>query len=132
MPFVRPFEPVCVGSFGRRLGWLDVVLTRGGGEVCPLVGVRALVLLLEVGAVLATATASAAPAPARSALLAGRARVLRRRADGNLFGLGLLLVRVLLVLFLLLRRHARGRRLQRQRSCLLEAVHLLALFDDEG
>src|SRR5262245_66473594 len=115
------------------------MLGRCRGKVRALPGRELVALWRERLAALAAAPAAPPPPPlvalARLAcglrLLARVPRLFPLRAHGGVFGLGRLLV-VVVLFVLLLDRGDGGRRLQRQRLGLLQAVHLLALFDDEG
>src|SRR6516164_9676637 len=113
----------------RLLRSANVVVARCESEVFASFLLGFLALLLERRAVFAAmAAAPTAPAPAARTRLARRLRLRFRRAGLRIFGRGLVLV----VLFVLLLDRDSARRLQRQRLCLLQAVHLLAFLDDEG
>src|SRR5215472_1650782 len=115
----------------RLLRSANVVVARCGSEVFGSFLLGFLALLLERRAVFAAmAAAPTAPAPAAGTRFARRLRLRFRRAGLRIFGRGLFLV--LVVLFVLLLDRDNARRLQRQRLCLLQAVHLLAFLDDEG
>src|SRR5215471_10813912 len=115
----------------RRLRSANVLVARCGSEVFASFLLGFLALLLERRAVFAAmAAAPSAPTPAARTRLARRLRLLFRRVGLGIFGIGLFLV--LVVLFLLLLDRDSARWLQRQRLCLLQAVHLLAFLDDEG
>src|SRR5262249_32875118 len=139
MRLCRPFGAAPVAGLPRLVRSAEVMLARCGSKVRGLPGRELVALLLERLAALAAAAAAPPPAPlAGLARLACRLRLLARalrlfllRAHGGVFGLGRLLVVVVPFVLVLLDWDG-GRRLQCQRLRLLQAVHLLALFDDEG
>src|SRR5262249_13288267 len=125
----RLFEATHCGGLMRLLRPANIVFASCGSEVRGSLLREFLALLLE-RLFAATAAAPPAPAPAAWTMLARRLHLLFRRAGLGIFGIGPFLV--LVVLFLLLLDRDSARRLQRQRLCLLQAVHLLAFLDDEG
>src|SRR5262249_30014929 len=115
------------------------MLARGGSKVGRL-SRRGIVALL-LGSLAALAATAAPPPSAPSAallacglrLLARALRVLLLFAHGGAFGIErVFFLLVVLFVLVLLDRGDGGCRLQRQRLRLLQAVHLLALFDHEG
>src|SRR5262249_16603581 len=115
----------------RLLRSANVVVARCGSEVFGSFLLGFLALLLERRAVFAAmAAAPTAPAPAARTRFAPRPRPRVPRPGLRLFGPRVFVV--LVVLFVLLLDRDNARRLQRQRLCLLQAVHLLAFLDDEG
>src|SRR5262249_10090802 len=133
MRLCRPFGAPVAGLL-RLARSSEVMLGRRRGKVRGFPGRELVALLRERLTALAGAAAAppAAPLAALARLACGLlARVLRLfplGAHGGVFGLSLLLV---VVLFVLLLDRNGGRRLQCQRLRLLQAVHLLALLDDE-
>src|SRR5262249_33164929 len=133
----RPFAAAsAVAGLVVLARWSEIMLARCGSEVRGLCWRELVALVLERLA--AFAAAAAAPPPAPSAALPLLARGLRLLARGlralllfafrSVFRFGRLVVAFVLVL---LDRGDGGCRLQRQRLRLLQAVHLLALFDHE-
>src|SRR5262249_59800174 len=136
----RPFSvPAVAGPEGLVLR-AGVMLPRCGSDVRGLSWRELVALVLErLAAFAATAPAPPSAPSAALPLLAGSLRLLARGlrvlllfALGGVFGFGRLLLVVVAFVLVLLDRRDGGCRLQRQRLCLLQAVHLLALFDDEG
>src|SRR5215510_11032970 len=132
--------PAVVGLVGLVRS-SEIMLARGGSKVGGLSWRELGALVLKRLAAFA-ATAAAPPSPPSAPLpglacglhlLARALRVLLLFARGGAFGIErvfcLLVVAFVLVL---LDRGDGGRRLQRQRLGLLQAMHLLALFDHEG
>src|SRR5262249_42306541 len=129
MRLFRPFGAAAVAGLLRVARSSVVMLGRRRGKVRGLPGRQLVALLRERLAALAAAAAAPPPAPlaalARLAcgLLARVLRLFPLGAHGGVFGLSLLVV---VPFVLLLDRGDGGRRLQRQRLRLLQAVHLLA------
>src|SRR5262249_31765355 len=117
-----------------------VMLARCGSKVGRLSWRELVALVLERLAAFAAAAAATPSAPSAALprlarglrLLTRRLRVLLLFALGGGFGFGRLLLVVVAFVLVLLDRRDGGCRLQRQRLRLLQAVHLLALFDHEG
>src|SRR5262249_55793005 len=136
MRLCRPFGTAPVAGLLRLARSSEVMLGRRRGKVRGLPGRELVALLRERLAALAAAAAPPPPAPlaalARLAcgLLARVLRLFLLGAHGGVFGLRRLLVVVVPFVLVLLDRDG-GRRLQCQRLRLLQAVHLLALLDDE-
>src|SRR5262249_47635697 len=121
----------------------EIMLARCGSEVRGLSWRELVALVLERLAAFAAAAAAppaappSAPSAALSLLARGKRlparglRALLLSALGSVFGFGRLFVLVVAFVLVLLDRGDGGCRLQRQRLRLLQAVHLLALFDHE-